>query len=202
MQLSSRDTRNTGILDRWTGRYWRKRSCGITRAKFTWRRRTAAGTGACPTCTIHLFYLYRHLPRHAPVQPARYTCLTYTLTGTLSGTYLSNLQDTPVLPVHSHALSQARTCHNCNYTPVHLYTPWHSLRHAPVPPVWGHRGRGGGGDVTVGHGRVAAVRHHRYHYDRYTYDAIHLHIYRGADGAMAHTKCGPTALSSHEFFSQ
>ena len=123
MQLSSRDTRNTGILDRWTGRYWRKRSCGITRAKFTWRRRTAAGTGACPTCTIHLFYLYRHSPRHAPVPPARYTCLTYTLTGTLSGTYLSNLQDTPVLPVHSHALSQARTCHNCNYTPVHLYTP-------------------------------------------------------------------------------
>jgi len=136
----------------------------------------------------------------APVPPVRFTC--FTCTGTHPGTHLSNLQDTPVSPIHSHALSQARTCHNCNYTPVHLYTPRHSLRHAPVPPVWGHRGRGGGGDVTVGHGRVAAVRHHRYHYDRYTYDAIHLHIYRGADGAMAHTKCGPTALSSHEFFSQ
>ena len=136
----------------------------------------------CPTCKIHLSHLYthRHSLRHVPVQPARYTCLTCTLPCTFSGTHMSQLQLYTCPPLH----------------------PRHSLRHAPVPPVWGHRGRGGGGDVTVGHGRVAAVRHHRYHYDRYTYDAIHLHIYRGPDGAMAHTKCGPTAQSSQEFFSQ
>ena len=66
----------------------------------------------------------------APVPPVRSTC--FTCTDTYPGTHLSNLQDTPVSPMHSQALSQARTCPTCKIHLSYLYTPMHFLRHAHV----------------------------------------------------------------------